>query len=267
MRKRKAAAPDDAAIDNDGAQPNSALARGFAILRAFQIGDMHLGNAEIAERVGLPKATVSRLTQTLAEIGMLTYLDSIGKYELAPAVLSLGYTVLSRGEMHTLARPYMLQLAKDSGLGVGLGIRDGIDMTIIEYARGHYSSTMTAIGVGRRLPVGVTSMGWAAVHSLSASEQAEAFAELRAANPERADVIQARMLKAFEEIHKNGFCTSSGEFSPAYNSVGVPLLHPNGSDVLAFHIAGPAYFLSPEDMREKWGPRLVEVAAKLRGEI
>ena len=37
-----------------------------------------------------------------------------------------------------------------------------------------------------------------------------------------------------QEIHERGFCTSVGEFSPAYNSIGVPLLHPNGTDVLAF---------------------------------
>lgn len=270
MRKRSKAVTDDDATTleaGDGPLLNSALARGFAILRAFRVGDHYLGNAELAERVGLPKATVSRLTQTLAEIGMLTYLESIGKYELAPAVLSLGYTVLSRGEMHSLARPHLQQLAKESGLSVGLGIRDGIDMTIIEYARGHYSSTLTQIGVGRRLPVGATSMGWAGVHCLSASEQAEVFSDLRKAFPDRIDVIQARMLKAFQEIHERGFCTSVGEFSPAYNSIGVPLLHPNGTDVLAFHMAGPAYFLPPEDMTEKWGPRLVELAAMLRGDI
>ena len=125
MRKRtKAVSSDDAgSLDvGDGPLLNSALARGFAILRAFRVGDHYLGNSELAERVGLPKATVSRLTQTLAEIGMLTYLESIGKYELAPAVLSLGYTVLARGEMHSLARPHLQQLAKDSGLSVGLGV-------------------------------------------------------------------------------------------------------------------------------------------------
>ena len=268
MRKRNEIAKlgeDDVAVE--GPLLSSALARGLAILRAYQPGDNHLGNAELADRVGLPKATVSRLTQTLAEIGMLTYLESIGKYELAPAVLSLGYSVLSRGEMHNLARPYMTELAKESGLGVGLGIRDGIDMTIIEYARGKYSSTHTAISVGRRLPAGATSMGWCAVHALPASEQSQFFSELRMAFPDRSEAMQARMLKAFDQIHQHGFCTSVGEFSPAYNSVGAPLLHPNGVDVFAFHVAGPAYFLPVEDMEQRWGPKLVEIAARLRGEI
>jgi DNA-binding IclR family transcriptional regulator len=254
-------------VESDKPGLNSALARGFAILRAFQLGDQHLGNAELAERVGLPKATVSRLTQTLAELGFLTYLDSIGKYELAPAVLSLGYAVLSRGEIHALARPLMQELAKESGLGVGLGVRDGTDMVMIEYARGHYSGGLTTISVGRHIPIAATCMGWACAQGLPPSEQSELFAALRAEHPpERADQIEARMLKAFHEIHEYGYCTSTGEFSPAYSSIGAPFLHPNGVNVLAFHIAGPTYYLPPEDMREKWGPRLVEMVARLRGE-
>jgi DNA-binding IclR family transcriptional regulator len=270
MRKRglKVVSSDDVeTIDSDKPSLNSALARGFAILRAFQLGDQHLGNAELAERVGLPKATVSRLTQTLAELGFLTYLENIGKYELAPAVLSLGYAVLSRGEIHALARPLMQELAKESGLGVGLGVRDGTDMVMIEYARGHYSGGLTTISVGRHIPIAVTCMGWACAQALSPSEQSELFASLREAQPDRADKIEARMLKAFHEIHERGFCTSTGEFSPAYSSIGAPFLHPNGVSVLAFHLAGPSYYLPQEDMEQKWGPRLVEMVARLRGEI
>lgn len=272
MRKRKPkkASVAERAIEaprvEDKPTLSSALARGFAILKAFQVGDQHLGNAELAERVGLPKATVSRLTQTLAELGFLTYVDSIGKYELAPAVLSLGYRVLSRGEIHTLARPLMQEVARESGLGCGLGVRDGLDMMFIEYVHGHKSGAPTTISVGRRIPIVSTTMGWACVQALSASEQSEVFSAIRDAEPERSDKIQTRMLKAFHEIHDRGFCVSLGEFSPAYNSVAVPMLHPNGTSVLALHIAGPSYYMPLEDMERHWGPRLVELSAKIRGE-
>ena len=38
------------------------LARGLSVLRAFRTSDDGLSNAEIAQRTGLPKSTVSRLT-------------------------------------------------------------------------------------------------------------------------------------------------------------------------------------------------------------
>lgn len=244
---------------------NGALSRGLAILQSFRPGDHHLGNSELAERVGLPKATVSRLTQTLADLGFLNYLEAIGKYELTTAVLSLGYAALSRTEIHARARPLLQQLAYDSGVGVGLGVREGLDMVIIEYAQGHYSGGVTSDAVGRRIPIAVTTMGWACVQGLSAAEQLEVFDAIRSAHPNNADQIQARMLEAFHSIHETGFCIGMGEFSPAYNSVGVPLLHPNGSTMLALHLAGPSYYLPREDLINRWGPRLRDVAAKLRG--
>ena len=41
------------------------LARGMEVLRAFTMVDPILGNREIADRTGLPKPTISRLTYTL----------------------------------------------------------------------------------------------------------------------------------------------------------------------------------------------------------
>ena len=41
------------------------LARGLAVLRAFRASDSGLTHAQIADRTGLPKPTVSRLTYTL----------------------------------------------------------------------------------------------------------------------------------------------------------------------------------------------------------
>ena len=272
MRKRvtraMSAIEDEDAHDlGDKKNLNSALARGFAILRAFQHGDIHLGNAELAQRVGVPKATVSRLTQTLAELGFLTYLEPIGKYELAPAVLSLGYAVLSRREIHAMARPLMQELARDCDVDVSLGVRDGMDIVVVESARGRYSGGLTNSVVGRRIPIALTTMGWAYVQALSAAEQSEIFEAIRAAYPEKAERIEARMIEAFQEIHEKGFCTGIGEFSPAYNSIGVPLRHPNGTSVLAMNLAGPSYLLPRDVLEERWGPRLHDIVTRLRGGI
>ncbi|NSX13728.1 helix-turn-helix domain-containing protein [Cupriavidus taiwanensis] len=44
----------------------TALARGLALLRSFRPTDRWLAHQELARRTGLPSATVSRLTFTLA---------------------------------------------------------------------------------------------------------------------------------------------------------------------------------------------------------
>ena len=69
----------------------TALARGLEVLRCFRAENPILGNQEIAQKTGLPKPTVSRLTFTLTELGYLRYSKNLRKYQLGTAVLALGY--------------------------------------------------------------------------------------------------------------------------------------------------------------------------------
>ena len=68
------------AADADGRNPQlvNSVVRAFSILRCFEHArsnpdDRYLGNQDIARRTRLPKATVSRLSQTLAALGYLEY--------------------------------------------------------------------------------------------------------------------------------------------------------------------------------------------------
>src|SRR5262245_57519678 len=70
---------------------NNVLARGLAVMRAFQIDRTLLGNLELAQITGLARPTVSRLTFTLTHLGYLRYREEFGKYELAAGVVGLAY--------------------------------------------------------------------------------------------------------------------------------------------------------------------------------
>ena len=72
-----------------------ALARGLEILRSFRKEGDSLGNKDFAERTGLSKSTVARLTYTLQTLGYLSFNASTSRYQLAPPVLSLGYSCLA----------------------------------------------------------------------------------------------------------------------------------------------------------------------------
>jgi hypothetical protein len=49
----------------------TALARGLEVLACFRSADKGLSNQQIAERCGLPKSTVTRITYTLTTLGYL----------------------------------------------------------------------------------------------------------------------------------------------------------------------------------------------------
>ena len=86
----------------------TALARGLDILRAYRPGETELTNTDFAERTGLPKPTVSRLTYTLTLLGYLTRDPALQKYRLGSGVLSLSHPVLAGAQVRQVARPFSL---------------------------------------------------------------------------------------------------------------------------------------------------------------
>src|SRR5689334_24932301 len=84
---------------------NRSLERGIEILRAFRPGSEVLGNGELAERTGLARSTVSRLTQSLVDTGFLQYDPALRAYRLGVPVLSLAHAMRSGSTVLQLAAP------------------------------------------------------------------------------------------------------------------------------------------------------------------
>ena len=62
------------------------LAKGLEVLRAFDVASPALGNREIAQRTGIGRQTVVRLTRTLSLLGYLKYHEPTARYRLAAPV-------------------------------------------------------------------------------------------------------------------------------------------------------------------------------------
>jgi hypothetical protein len=111
----------------------TALARGLEVLSCFRSGEKLLGNQEIAQRCGLPKSTVSRLTRTLTMLGYLIHVPDAGKYRLGTATLALGSAMLTGLDVRQIARPLMQRLADFAQAEIALGTRDRHNMLYIEH--------------------------------------------------------------------------------------------------------------------------------------
>jgi hypothetical protein len=125
------------------------LAHGLALLQCFRVGETVLGNKELADRTGLSKATISRLTYTLAARGLLLYDTHLRRYRLGSTALSLGYPLLASLRVRQLARPLMKALADQVGGSVSLGLRDRLRMVYVETSRGHDAIAFRPISAHR----------------------------------------------------------------------------------------------------------------------
>lgn len=240
----------------------SALARGLDVLRAFQPSSGPLGNHEIAEFTGLPKPTVSRLTYTLTEIGYLNHIARLGKYELGAPVLALGYAALSNMQVRQLAHSRMQELANHADASVALAVRDRLSMLYVHNCVGH-STLALRIETGSRVPIAMTSLGRAMLAVLPDAERDYLMDAIKARNKDDWSKLKRRIETCIRQVNKRGFCLVDGEWRPHVRAVGVPLIFPGNSGIMAINCAAPSVKISIEQFEDDLGPRLVHLAREV----
>jgi DNA-binding IclR family transcriptional regulator len=269
-RKDKVVVPDyseglQLKIDDEDPRFNSALARGLAILRSFHIEQRFLANAEIAERTGIPKPTVSRLTYTLTQLGYLRYREELGKYEVAAGVVGLAYPYIAKQVVPTVARPFMVEVAGETATNVGLGVNEGLSMLYLEYAQGDPKSNRRQ-RVGFRVPVVRTSMGRACVAAMAPEQQQKVLELIQLYYPKDWKTLWGELEEAMEQYQKYGYCTSVGTFSRLTNTVSVPFIWGDADNVMAFNSQGPAHLQTPQRLA-KTGKRLITMVEQIREQL
>ncbi|RED35211.1 IclR family transcriptional regulator [Rhodopseudomonas thermotolerans] len=260
--QRAARRPRADAADRDDAGGRlfvSALARGLEVLGAFRAGDRALGNQELAERTGLPKPTISRMTHTLIQLGYLTYEPRSATYQLGARALALSYAALANLDVRKAALPIMTRLAEDSQLHVGLGTRERLMMLNIESCE---SDALIGLRLppGSRVPIATTSLGRAYLAAIGEDERTPLLAELRAHHGNDWPKLEKAIARSAREMAKSGFCISIGEWRKDINAVGAAIVPPNGGPVYTLSFGGPAYLVSQQQLIEKHGPALARAA-------
>ena len=241
----------------------TALARGLSVLRSFRQGDRFLGNQEIAERTGLAKATVSRLTHTLTVLGYLNHSKRFSQYSLGPAVLSLGYSMLGNLDILKSSRPLMQELAEHAEASVSLAARDGLHMVYLENCVSRANMITLRVDVGARTRIANTAMGRALLCGLPEEERTDLITEIRQSTTKKEWLqVKAGIDQGLIDYREKGFCFSLGDWRENVNSIAVPLVQADNS-VLAINCGGPAWQLSAEKLEQDIGPRLVEISRRL----
>lgn len=243
--------------DENSGQFVTALARGLELMRYFTPRDNVLGNQELARMTGLPKPTVTRLTNTLMRLGCLKREVHSGKYQLDVGVLGFGYAMLSNLAIRTVAHPLMEELANHAQAAVAMASRDRLQMVYLDVVQGQGNMTMRR-QTGSYLPLAQSSVGRACLAAMPETEREFLLDHIRQRESEQWPTIRKGLDRAFRDYADYGFCLSIGEWHRDVNSVAVPLLHPQYG-LLTFNCGGPSFQLPRERLMDDIGPRLINM--------
>lgn len=244
----------------------TSLARGLAVITAFQERKRHLTIAQISHRTEIPRAAVRRCLHTLMKLG---YVTTDGRtYSLLPKVLTLGHAYLSSTPLAVSAQPYLDRISEQLHEACNLATLEGDQVLYLARSAVPQRLISVDLSVGSRLPAYCTSMGRVLLAALDDDQLHEYLA--------RADLVAktSRTLHTPEtlwdcllKVREQGWCVVDQELEQGLRSIAVPIRDSAGHVLAAMNVSTHAGRVSVQDLQTRFLPIMQNAAHELGGQL
>jgi len=238
------------------------LAKGLAVIEAFQERSVGLSVSDVAERTGLDRATARRCLLTLDALG---YADYDGKYfRLAPRTLRLGHAYTRSASLPALVQPLLEELSEQTGESASVSLLD--DTEVIYVARASQKRVMAInLTPGSRLPAYCSSMGRVLLAALppEAARDILERSDRRAHTPHTVTGVDD-IMAILAQVAAQGYAGIDQELELGLCSLSVPLLDAGGAVVAAMNVGANSVRTALPAMIERTLPLLLKTQARLK---
>lgn len=219
------------------------------ILECFISVEEQYRLSELAERTGLPKPTVHRLTADLVRLGWLE--RSGNRYRLGAKLFELGSRVPRRRELREVALPFLQDLFEATRETVHLGVREGMEVVYVERIHGHDALRLPS-RIGGTLPLSCTAVGKALLAFSGAELTEELLCGALPSLTSRSLTDPVVLRAALEKTQVAGLAYEEEEAADGVSCIAAPIFA-SGVAVAALSVAVP---------RERFGPARLAPAVR-----
>ena len=239
-----------------------ALARGLDVLEVLARADEGtLGVSAIAGAVGLDKATITRLLQTLVTTGYAVQDPSNRQYRLTGKILRLAHAASAGLDLLSMARPHLRRLRDRLDETVHLGVLEGLRVVYLDKLESGNSIQLVS-AVGQTMPLHSTSLGKAMLAVLPDDEIETKLARMDFARRTSRTICEvAEFRREIERTRERGYATDDRENEPLGACVAAAILDAAGRPLGAISVAGPHFRI--RDHFEVFGRKVQETAAAI----
>ena len=226
-----------------------AVERALAILA--QLGDcpQGMGAAELAQAVDLPRSTVIRLLGTMAQSEAVERMEADGRYRLGEGILRLATAVSFSRQLVMVARPFLQELAQQTGETVYLSVPDGYETHYIEQINSQYH-IQPIDWVGARAPLHLVADGKVFLAHWS-DEDVARYCERPLISQAQQSITDPELLRSqLATVRQQAFASTRDEFEEGLVAFAAPVLNGEGRVITAVTIGGPSYRFTPEKESE-----------------
>jgi DNA-binding IclR family transcriptional regulator len=240
-------------------QPGTETAgRVIDVLLLFTDGPDELGVSRIARELGLSKAVVHRILQTLVARGMVALDQQSRLYRLGPTTAALGARALRELDLRAVAGAALRRLHEETRETVTLTALVPGGRAYIDQIVSTHEVKMT-VDLGRRFPLHAGSSGTCILAFLPEERREDILATtltaLTGSTQTDPDALRGE-LKAIREL---GYASSRGERQADAGSVASPVFDLDGNVLGSVSVCGPRSRFTPQFVNA-CAPRVVAAA-------
>ncbi len=240
----------------------TSLARGLAVIHAFQERKRQLTIAQISHRTEIPRAAVRRCLLTLMKLG---YVATDGRtWSLLPKVLTLGHAYLSSTPLAVTAQPILDRLSDQLHEACSMATLEGDEVLYLARSATPQRLISVDLSVGSRLPAYCTSMGRVLLAGLSdaALEDYLARADLQIKTSRTLHTPEA-LRENIAEIRRQGWVIVDQELETGLRSLAVPLHDSAGQVLAALNVGTHVSRVSRKELETRFLPVLLQASEEL----
>lgn len=220
-----------------------------------------IGITDAARQLGLSKAVVHRILQSLETRAFVRFDSTSRRYVLGSAVSALGAQALRRTDLRAVAMPVLRRLQQETGETTTISALVGSHRVYLDQVVSLAEIKMT-VEIGRAYPLHAGSSSRAILAFAPAELREQVLSGPLTGLTPRTITDRATLEADLERVRAHGVAVSGGERQPGASSVAAPVFGPEGTVVGALSVCGPV-----DRFTEEVTPQLIQTVISAAAEI
>lgn len=242
-----------------------ALAKGLAILEAFDAEHPAMSLSEVARRVRLSPAAARRSLLTLEALGYVGKQDK--QFFLRPKIMTLGSSFHFTAGLDEILQPELRSIVDRFGDAASVGTLDGDDVVYVAHVSVQRARRAAAVP-GARYPAFATAIGRVLLAALPDAARA-AYLDRAALAPltEKTCTDRDALAALLAEARHEGYATTVDQLDYGITALAVPIRDLSGRTIAALNSSGYSGLVTPETLVRDRLPALREAASHIAHEL
>lgn len=214
-----------------------ALARGIAVLEAFDALNSELTLTEVSRRAGISPASARRSLHTLVTLGYVKATEN-RRYVLGAKILTLGSSYLRTAHVDDALLPELRRIVSLFGDAASVGVLNGQDVVYIAHFA-EQRGVRPVAGIGVAYPAYATSMGRVLLAGFRPPEVERYLAAAKLQKlTDYTETDRERLREIIDETRRRGHAVTVDQLAYGVTALAVPIRLANMQTVAAINSSG-----------------------------